>query len=89
MLIRSQNGKKLFNLNNIDLIEIVSLQSRFSIETCCNKRLCMIGAYSTEEKALKVLDMIAETYGDYTLAISGCQTTYQPSLYQMPVDSEV
>ena len=87
----------IVNLNNIDCIcysdrenEIIA----FNGET-----KSYIGIYSTEEKAIKVLDMIQDKYlsrmeldGGYDM-VSGCyvQPNYWvlPKVFQMPQDSEV
>lgn len=61
MLIRSQNKKAIVNMDMIDTIEARDKQIRYfsggGMET-----LGLLGEYSTEEKALKVLDMIQEAY---------------------------
>jgi len=48
------------------------------------------GAYSTEEKAIKVLDMICEYYQECKMCESGRRQIAQVEfVFQMPQDSEV
>lgn len=58
MLIRSQNKKSIVNMDNIVEISVVSRE----IYSFCGKNHTQIGTYSTEEKAIKVLDMIQNAY---------------------------
>lgn len=58
MLIRSQDNKKLVNLSNVECISIRTYDDTTDI--WCGGYL--IGEYSTEEKAIKVLDMFEEKY---------------------------
>lgn len=78
MLIRSQNKKFLINLNNSFGIEIVDCnENEFKIvfSDSCNDYSA--GCYSSEEKAIKVLDMMQEAYVNRHID------------FQMPADSEV
>ena len=58
MLIRSQNKKELHNLDGIKMIKVVTNSQDYFVEVNSQHT---IGTYSTEEKALKVLDMICDT----------------------------
>lgn len=58
MLIRSQDNKTIINLDNVEGISVSTLDS--SAVIWCGSRL--IAEYSTEEKAIKVLDMFEEKY---------------------------
>lgn len=60
MLIRSQDKKELHNLDEIKMIKVVSLSNGHLVEVNSQHT---IGTYSTEEKAIKVLDMIQDAYG--------------------------
>ena len=60
MLIRSQDKSRLINLNNTRELRFWECAQGFNITDC----VCPIGHYSTREKAMKVLDMIQEAYGD-------------------------
>lgn len=91
MIIRSQNKKGIVNLNMIDTIEAYDGQVRYfsggGIETAGT-----LGTYSTEEKAIKVLDMIQNKYFEHMTveknsAIVGILE--RPKVFQMPQDSEV
>lgn len=61
MLIRTQNKKGIVNLDNIDTIDTRDKQVRYfsggGVES-----MGLLGQYSTEEKAIKVLDMIQDAY---------------------------
>lgn len=60
MLIRSQDKSRLISLNNTRELRFWECAQGFNITDC----VCPIGHYSTKEKAMKVLDMIQEAYGD-------------------------
>lgn len=60
MLIRSQDKSRLISLNNTRELRFWECAQGFNITDC----VCLIGHYSTKEKAMKVLDMIQEAYGD-------------------------
>lgn len=61
MLIRSQNKEVLATLELLFDIEVSGgvISARRDMGWCC-----LLGEYSTKEKAMKVLDMIQEAYGD-------------------------
>lgn len=94
MLIRTQNKKGLVNLNNIDFITTGSEKS--IITYFAGTQPQSLGTYSTKEKAIKVLDKIADAYccSKYTENhFNGC--TSVPSIvesnvvFEMPQDKEV
>lgn len=60
MLIRSQDKSRLISLNNTRELRFWECAQGFNITDC----VFPIGHYSTKEKAMKVLDMIQEAYGD-------------------------
>ena len=82
MIIRSQNKKVIVNLNMVDTIEERDKQIRYfsggGMET-----LGVLGIYSTEEKAIKVLDMICDAYRNIAFIDE------QAVVFNMPQDSEV
>ena len=88
MIIRSQDKKRIANINTCNLIAIVGTQGKSKNITVDGM---VIGEYSTEEKAIKVLDMICDFYirmVDVTNNI--VQATKEDSyVFQMPQDSEV
>lgn len=61
MLIRSQNKEVLATLELLFDIEVSGgvISARRDMSWCC-----LLGEYSTKAKAIKVLDMIQEAYGD-------------------------
>lgn len=67
MLIRTQDKKGLINFNNVTDIFSFKNQKDVEIRSSVVDGECLrLGTYSTEEKALKVLDKIQEYYGrDY------------------------
>ena len=89
MLIRSQDKKTIVNLDNICEIASVSRE----IYSFCGRNHTQIGAYSTEEKAINVLDMIQEKYETYIGIENGFDGVIgyydMPKVFQMPQDSEV
>ena len=89
MLIRSKSKQSIVNLDNIDTITVSSTGEIYSFNGASKAR---IGKYSTEEKAIKVLDMLQETYLQYgtisnNRGIYGVVTV--PKIFQMPQDDEV
>lgn len=64
MLIRSQNKEVLATLELLFDIEVSGgvISARRDMSWCC-----LLGEYSTKAKAMKVLDMIQEAYGDAKL----------------------
>ena len=64
MLIRSQDKSKIINVDNVSVIDFFSMNGVFAISVEALDASCSIAEYSTREKALKVLDMIQEAYGD-------------------------
>lgn len=86
MIIRTQNKKAIINMNNVDTLEVHDCQIRYYsglIETAG-----LLGTYSTEEKAIKVLDMIQIAYEE---ANSVCSMSgfVANTVFQMPADQEV
>lgn len=64
MLIRSQNKEVLATLELLFDIEVSGgvISARRDMSWCC-----LLGEYSTKEKAMKVLDMIQEAYANAKL----------------------
>ena len=81
MIIRSQDKKSIVNMDNIDTIDI--RENLIRAFNGGNDMGINIGKYSTEEKAIKVLDMICDA----------CRNTAfiaeQAVVFYMPQDSEV
>lgn len=89
MLIRSQNKKCIINLDNIDTIEAKDEKIIYFNGGTDTKGI--LGSYSTEEKEIKVLDMMQEEY----LYCERCRARGEEAgnipcyVFQMPQDSEV
>lgn len=87
MIIRSQNKKAIVNLNMIDTIEERDNQIRYfsggGMET-----VGLLGQYSTEEKAIKVLDMIEKLYVE-SVWTDERMIIANRVCFEMPQDSEV
>ena len=60
MLIRSQDKTFLLNFNNLTAIYMEKIDKDFSIVYNDFEDAYTLGKYSTEAKAIKVLDMIQE-----------------------------
>ena len=85
MLIRSQQKKQTCNLDTSHSLWIHEQYGKFNIMMSFNNDADYgMGEYSTEAKAIKVLDMIQ---GAYARFCSG--NTYSDAVYQMPADEEV
>ena len=64
MLIRSQDSEILINFNTLAGIEIAEGPIKTIITSYITGCSYLLGEYSTKAKAMKVLDMIQEAYGD-------------------------
>ena len=89
MIIRSQNKKCIVNLDNI--MEIAVHDKKV---VCSGSYSCvgLLAIYSTEEKAIKVLDMIQNKYFEHmTLEQNGTimGILEKPKVFQMPADEDV
>ena len=67
MLIRSQNKAILLNFSNLTVAYIVKDDGGFVILSLENENRYRLGKYSSEAKAMKVLDMIQEAYEEYKI----------------------
>ena len=77
MIIRSQDKKRIANISVCNLIAIVGTQGKSMNITVDGM---IIGTYSTEEKAISVLDMIENEFKSELC---------KHRVFQMPQDSEV
>lgn len=87
MLIRSQDKKILCPFNAMGICPVTIHENeikiqKYKIYTSVHGDEVEMSEYSTEEKAIKVLDMIQETYIREFKEIT-------EEVYQMPQDSEV
>ena len=76
MIIRSQDKRIITTDMNLEIYH----DERDKVFEISNGAVGIIGVYSTEEKAIKVLDMI---YEQYQTSIHNCK------VFQMPQDNEV
>lgn len=77
MLIRSQNKAFLLNFGNLTAAYIVKNDEGFVISSLEGENRYRLGGYSSEVKAIKVLDMIQKAYLNGRI------------VYQMPEDGSV
>ena len=93
MLIRSQDKDKIINLQNIGSISIRFIsEDGYVIDTMFPGQTgATIAHYSTEEKAIKVLDMIQNAYADYQYSkwVGYERETVIDCIFEMPHDDEV
>ena len=78
MIIRSQNKKELHNLDTIKMISVTTNSLKYFVEVNSQK---VIGTYSTEEKAVKVLDMIEDAHRSMSFT--------DGVVFRMPADEDV
>lgn len=92
MLIRSQDRKVIAVLENCDAVSIYEANHIYHIVTYNGTKESResIGEYSTEEKVIKVLDMIQNSY-QYCEECKyiGAGASQPEFVFQMPQDSEV
>ena len=98
MLIRTQSKTSLVNADKVNCIYAVggtTIQAYYS-----ENDQDTLGTYSTEEKAIKVLDMIQNKYLEYYHLKGGpailkgsvdvAENMWEvPKVFQMPIDEEV
>jgi hypothetical protein len=103
MLIRSQNKKCLINLNNVTRLTAGKIygndEKGWLIEVDKVPFSECLGQYSTETKAIKVLDMIQNEYLKHIYGQGGLMATSDavfqpfafipPKVFRMPADDEV
>lgn len=97
MIIRSQDKKCIVNLDNIDCIYYSNKENGIIVFN--GEAKSHIGKYSTEEKSIKVLDMIQEEYEKHYYGQGGPMATVDyyvppfafipPKVFQMPSDEEI
>ena len=92
MIIRSQDKKRIVNLDNIDSIHANDYGEINAFNGSGNSRTFM-GKYSTKEKVINVLDARQNAYmgsTKWTISNDGeMQCSTVPVAFQMPQDSEV
>ena len=95
MWIRSQSKKVLLNVNQV-VINNIKDESEYYIHAYSERGIDILGVYSTEEKALKVLDKIqkyigSERFYSTTKGISEQQSISieNTNVFKMPQDEDV
>lgn len=95
MWIRSQSKKALLNVNQV-VINNTKDESEYYIHGYSERGIDILGVYSTEEKALKVLDEIQKYIGrerfySTTKGISEQQSISieNTNVFKMPQDEDV
>lgn len=87
MIIRSQDKKNITNFNQITDIQVQKNNDKYDIQVFYPFSIddgysqMRLGAYSTEEKAIKVLDMIEDSYRNMAFT--------DRVVFHTPQDSEV
>ncbi len=102
MIIRSQDKKQIVNFDvcHLSITTDHCIVATNGLVSYPSEILSgVIGRYSTEEKAIKVLDMIQEVYGKHLYGQGGQMATANyyvppfafipPKVFQMPLDEEV
>lgn len=89
MLIRSQNKAVLLNFSNLAAIYTVKDGDDFIISSLENENRYRLGRYSSEAKAMKVLDMIQEAYCKFMSVKNDDAWDGKESVFYMPENSEV
>lgn len=92
MIIRSQNKRITTTDLNLHIESIEVGKENIKRVFIKSEKMGTIGVYSTEEKAIKVLDMICEKYKEPIVRANYTDNEsliYANSVFQMPQDSEV
>ena len=91
MIIRSQDKAFIINFEKVDTVCLGGIEGK-SVITFTYAQVVTLGEYSTEEKAIKVLDMIQQRYLESSeVSMGGISMKCIPRAmaFQMPQDSEV
>lgn len=89
MWVRSQDRKSLINCNEFYIVALFKIGYAINCKT--STIVCELGNYSTQEKAMKVLNMIEDCIKDtiekgrYDPAVD----FYERGVFKMPLDSEL
>ena len=85
MLIRSQDKTKLVDIAG----KTIAIDRANAIGITYANSNVLLGKYTSKEKAIKVLDMIQETYKQQKTEIIYKEGIYDIGTFQMPEDNEV
>ena len=91
MIIRSQDKYSIINFDGVDRVRISERRERGEIKEhyetdvyySTKNEVGILGTYSTEEKAIKVLDMICNVFRNTAFIDE------KAVIFEMPQDSEV
>lgn len=86
MIIRSQDKRSITDDLNL---EIHHESWDFKEWGIGNNAIGVMGTYSTEEKAIKVLDMICNFYAEHLEELKCDEPPFVRAFFTMPQDSEV
>ena len=89
MLIRSQDKTILLNFKNSTVVYIAKNGKDFVVLSLENENRYRLGKYSSEAKAMKVLNMIQEAYCKFMSVKNDDAWSGKESVFYMPEDSEV
>ena len=89
MLIRSQDKTILLNFSNSTVVYIAKNDKGFVSLSLENENRYRLGKYSSEAKAMKVLDMIQKAYCKFMSVKNDDAWSGKESVFYMPEDSEV
>lgn len=89
--VRSQNRQNIVETNVIYYSDSITVKERHLIVCKVEKLELLLGEYSTEEKALKVLDEIQDhiTEPAYSNKLVSEYAHYGRGVFQMPQDNEI
>lgn len=95
MLIRSQNRKRLIDIQG----KVIGIEQRsdreFWMYAAGENSGAKLGAYFTEEKAIKVLDMLKKAYAEYEMlrgmstGMGGIMVTYNTKMIVNELEKEI
>lgn len=99
MLIRSQDKMNIINLDNVKLIRAneyyssVEDPNMWKVSVAESRGVSFLGEYSSKDKAIKVLDMICETYDKYSKKYVDFtdveNNRWYKSVFEMPDDENI
>lgn len=80
----------MYNFNKLEAIFVSDYgRDSYCVRIGINQDSAVIGTYSTEEKAIKVLDMIQKAYNSIETMKIDKEAWRDNHYFQMPQDSEI
>ena len=92
MIIRSQNKEDLMLMDDISIVRkgvFKDITSAYAVVCYRHGTHCVLGGYSTKEKAIKVLDMIQKAYNSIEAMKIDKEAWRDNHYFEMPQDSGV